>query len=93
MRLIIDDQIEAECSLVDLTVDLSRNTTSWTLMVICRLLSLAKDPIMGMPAFRNELEPDVSKLRHLAVSVIGNEPDLGHAKRPVVCPAFLLTGC
>jgi len=49
-------------------------------MAICRLLSLAKDPIIGVPAFRNGLEPDVSKLRHLAVSVIGNEPDLGQAK-------------
>ena len=41
-------------------------------MAICRLLSLAKEPIMGVPAFRNGLEPDVSKLLHLAVTVIGN---------------------
>ena len=61
-------------------------------MAIFRLLSFAKDPIMGVPAFRNGLEPDVSKLRHLAVSVIGNEPDLGQAKRMAKRPFFLLRG-
>jgi hypothetical protein len=59
-------------------------------MAICRLLGSAKDPFMGVHPFG--LEPDVFKLRHLAVSVIGNEPDLGQAKRMAVWSAFLLRG-
>ncbi len=62
----------------------------WTLMVICRLLRITKDPFMGIPAFRNGLKSDVSNLRHVPVSVIGNEPDLWQAKRLTVWLAFLL---
>ena len=75
---------------------MSVEATSWfrspsrTLMVSCRRLRFTKDLFIDVPTFWSGLKPDVSKLRHVPVSVIGKEHDLCQAKRLAKWPAFLL---